>query len=83
MHKKRSKIFKFICFGEKYIYFYNNTKPLLTEKQTIASTGDIIKNKIYYPFDAEVSGLSNMSSLNNLNVLLPVKTMKYKKLYFR
>ena len=59
-------------------FLYNANKPFLIEKQITVNNADLIKEKIFYPYDPEVSSLPNMSTLNDRNILLPVKTMKYK-----
>jgi len=57
---------------------FNPVKPFLTEKQDIVNNGDILKERHYYPFDPEVSSLPNISTLNGLNMMSPVKSLTYR-----
>lgn len=59
-------------------FIYNNQSPFITEKQTVLANNVLLKEKMYYPFDAEVAALPNMSDLNSLNLIMPVKTEVYK-----
>lgn len=55
---------------------YYADKPILIEKTSTISTGNILKQKFYYPFDTEVLSLPNISRLNELNILKPIKEVK-------
>lgn len=55
------------------IFNYYTDKPILNEKTTTNSNGNVLKQKYYYPFDPVVSSLPNISNLNTLNILKPIK----------
>ncbi|MEN2402574.1 hypothetical protein GKZ90_0022480 [Flavobacterium sp. MC2016-06] len=56
---------------------YYIDKPFLNEVNQVDSNGSTIKNTFVYPFDTSVSGLNNISILNTLNILKPIKEIKY------
>jgi Ataxin-1 and HBP1 module (AXH) len=58
-------------------FSYYADKPILNEKTITNSKGNIIKQKIYYPFDSEVSNLPNVSTLNSQNIFKPIKEVKF------
>jgi hypothetical protein len=66
-----------IITNEK-INLYNTNLPYLKERQTIVNNTEVRKEIVYYPFDSEVSALPNITALNNLNIIIPIK-----KKYFR
>jgi YD repeat-containing protein len=57
---------------------FNSSRPVLIERQDIVNSGDVLKEKFYYPFDSEVGSLPNISTLNGMNMISPIKTMKYR-----
>lgn len=56
---------------------YYVDQPFLKEVSKMDSNGNTTKNTFVYPFDANVSGLANVSTLNTLNILKPIKEIKY------
>lgn len=62
---------------DETVYSYYPDKPFLNGITKVESNGNIIKDTFFYPFDANVSGLANISTLNSLNVLKPIKEIKY------
>lgn len=56
---------------------YYPDKPFLSEVSQVDSNGNTLKNTFAYPFDTSVSGLANISTLNALNILKPIKEIKY------
>ncbi|SEE29483.1 Ataxin-1 and HBP1 module (AXH) [Tenacibaculum sp. MAR_2010_89] len=55
-------------------YIYHSSKNLLKETQSEISDGSVIKEKYSYPFDSDVSSMPNVSDLESLNILQPIKT---------
>lgn len=56
---------------------YYLDKPFLNEVTKIDSNGNTTRDIYSYPFDTNVSGLANVSALNTLNILKPIKKINY------
>ncbi len=53
--------------------WYDSNLPFLKESLTIVNDAETRKERIYYPFDSEVSSLPNIGVLNALNMVVPIK----------
>jgi len=60
------------------INWYDSNLPFLKESQTTINDTETRKEINYYPFDSDVSSLPNVTTLNNLNILTPIKKQYFK-----